>query len=232
LSPSLAEQARAFAEPILATIAARPPDYEDDFSDPGSGWDIGTQSGKPNVTIRGETGYIDGTYFVRADKATLADPMVCAAGQNWNKLGQAADFVLEADAAFVSGEGGDWQVQFHRWEKPNTNKHGLYALLLGYDEVIGFHRCESGGECLDLAYTTSSAIKGGTEWNHFRLIVRGLEMAAYVNGEPILYVNDSGYSEDFRTGRFSLDVCNPSEVPAEAKWDNLKIWDISDLALP
>jgi len=37
LSPQ-AEQARAFAEPILAAIANRLPDFEDDFSTPGSGW--------------------------------------------------------------------------------------------------------------------------------------------------------------------------------------------------
>jgi hypothetical protein len=35
---SPADQARAFAEPILAAIADRPPDYEDDFGDPTSGW--------------------------------------------------------------------------------------------------------------------------------------------------------------------------------------------------
>ena len=36
------DQARAFADPILAAIANHQPDFADDFSTAGSGWKIGT----------------------------------------------------------------------------------------------------------------------------------------------------------------------------------------------
>jgi len=57
--PSLAEEARAFAEPILAAIADRPPDYKDDFSDPGSGWSL-------RQSTEGEARYEDGEYVAVA----------------------------------------------------------------------------------------------------------------------------------------------------------------------
>src|SRR5574341_674292 len=56
LTPQAA-QARAFAEPILAAIANRPPDYQDDFSDSKSGWPSATYAAGERP---GEIGYKDG----------------------------------------------------------------------------------------------------------------------------------------------------------------------------
>ena len=61
------------------------------------------------------------------------------------------------------------------------------------------------------------------------LIVRGERIGVYANGLPVLYTEDKHFSEKFKTGIFSLSVCNTGTVPVEIRWDNLKLWDISNL---
>ena len=55
---------RAFAEPILTTIASSTPDYADDFDNPNSGWTTGMQY--EGAYKRGNTGYVYGEYLCSA----------------------------------------------------------------------------------------------------------------------------------------------------------------------
>ena len=52
----------------------------------------------------------------------------------------------------------------------------------------------------------------------------------YVNGEPALFTTDPDFDERYASGDFALLVCNFADTPLEARWDNLRIWDISDLS--
>ncbi|KAF0108491.1 MAG: hypothetical protein FD146_1065 [Anaerolineaceae bacterium] len=211
-----------FAEPILEAIANRPPTYQDDFSNPASGWYIGTTTGHPDVLISGDRRYSNGEYRVIANGATTAEPTVCSGGPDEN-VGIHADFVAEFDVRFVSGNEGDWQIQFHRIDK------GLYSLSLDRDNVVRFSKCDPTPGCEGIASYSGGQINDGQEWNHMLLIVRGAKMAAYTNGSPILYLDDKTYSDKFRAGDFSLSVCNGGIVPMETRWDNFRLWDISDL---
>jgi hypothetical protein len=55
-------------------------------------------------------------------------------------------------------------------------------------------------------------------------------MAAYVNGKSLLYVEDMYYATPKAQKEYlDLNACNPGQAPLEVRWDNFRLWDISDL---
>lgn len=212
-----------FAEPILKAIVGRAPDYQDDFSNPRSGWYNGTTSDHPDVKIDGEKRYEDGEYSITANGVTSEEPVVCSGVEDRN-VGAYADFVAEFDVRYVSGFEGDWHLQFHR------NSKGLYKVGATSSGEINIGKCEDGQDgCPALVSFVGAPIKSGTEWNHIQLIVQGLRMAVYANGAPVLYVEDSLAPEEFKKGYFSLNLCNFGPTAIKTRWDNFKVWDISTL---
>jgi hypothetical protein len=215
---------KEFAEPILKAIANRSPSYQDDFSNPASGWYNGPTSGQPNVKIAGDKRYWHGEYIISAEGATSIDPTICAGVEDSN-VGLYADFVAEFDVRFISGKTGGWLIQFHR------NSIGLYQLGLNRIGEIKFSKCMEGiGDCPQLGETMQGGpIKLGEDWNHIQLIVRVPKMAAYINGAPFIYAEDKSGTAEILKGYFSLNVCNTGDVPMETRWDNFRVWNISNL---
>lgn len=218
-----------FAEPILNAIKDKPPKFQDDFSNPNSGWQIGRLNEvdpyaqatppSPGRHFVGERGYIDGEYF------TFAENYSCVWSGTNPHVGAYLDFVAEFDVRFFSGEDGKWQINFRRID------NGLYNL--GGDKSlsnVSFTKCspQTGPGCEGLATYSGNQVNGGNEWNHILLIVRGARMAAYANGIPILFTDDKSFTDEFKMGRFALSVCSGS-TSMEIRWDNLKIWDIYNL---
>jgi Tol biopolymer transport system component/predicted Ser/Thr protein kinase len=218
---SVGEQARAFAESILVAIADRPPDYEDDFSDPASGWGVGGQAFSPDV--EGETGYMDGEYFM------IAAPGACiGAGPPIQR--PPSDFVLEVEGRFVSGDTGEWVLNFRQWRSDLTDKEGKYAVMIQSNGQVDVYRFDPESET---PLGQIRRVKSGTETNLLWLIAVGPEIALYANGEPVFYVSDSGFSDRFRSGDMLFVVCNrQGTIPLRVQFDNFKIWDISELASP
>ncbi len=216
-----------FAEPILQAIGNRPPDYQDDFSSPSSGWQTGRLSETPGPKIAGEIAYLDGEYSIRADGITGNDTTVCSGGEYY-RIHAIGDLVAEYDAKFVSGSVGNLQFQFHKWYV-STNMDGQYTLIFRIDRHLGFTKCGPGPECPNVATYLGSASNGYGLWNHFQLIVRGPRLAAYLNGVPVLFWEDPEFTADYKKGGIALTVCNNGPDALEARWDNLRIWDISNL---
>jgi Tol biopolymer transport system component len=222
-----AEEARAFTEPILAAIADRPPDYQDDFSDPASGWDVASRTWEETGARRGETGYVDGEYFVTAapdDMPQGEQRSACNFARS--SLPEFSDLVLEVDGR-VSGSAGQWQIYLREWAIEEN--HGQYYVALGVDGGIFVARGGSAGST-DLTEPQLSLDAG--QFNHVQVIARGPRLAVSVNGELVISVADPGYTDRFAKGTIGLGLCNHSDAPMEARWDNLKIWDISSLSLP
>jgi hypothetical protein len=213
-----------FAEPVLQSIANRAPKFQDDFSSLAGGWYNGATSGHPDVQIDGEKRVIDGEYRVIAAAASGKFPTVCT-GEEDENVGRYSDFVAEFDVRYVAGDSGGWQIQFHR------NNAGLYSFSVKSDNQIFFNKCDqwTGPDCRDVGSSFGNMIKNNQAWNHYLLIVRGSKMAAYINGLPAIYLVDPTYSDDFRRGYFSLNVCHSGSIPMETRWDNIRVWDISDL---
>ncbi|UCC86696.1 MAG: protein kinase [Anaerolineales bacterium] len=213
---SPADQARAFAEPILAAIADRPPDYQDDFSDPASGW-------YSDIWERGETGYKDGTYFVLSTNTS-------AANGDW--FGPAfSDFVLEVDVQFVSGDAGGFIVILRDWREPNPPPHGFYGIsgfLEDSSAVLSRFASPPYENFMNLLPIWTAVLKPGYATNHLMAILKGNQMALYVNGQPVGLGSDDLYS----SGSIGLAAGTETDTPLEVRFDNLRVWDISGLTLP
>jgi len=66
------------------------------------------------------------------------------------------------------------------------------------------------------------------ETNHLEIIAQGPQIAAYMNGELLWFVHD----ESLSTGRIVLRGSTITDSSFRVQFDNLRVWDISDLALP
>ncbi len=210
-----AAQARAFAEPILAAIADRPPDYQDDFSDPSSGWPVATYA---EGERSGEVGYKDGEYFL------IADPVSAQyrGTGNWLEVPAlyVSDFVMEFDARFVSGRSGGIIVNFRALAKDSYgavfDTSGAVSLGMGTSD---------GGKTLT---ETDAGLFQPTETNRIRIIAQGPQFAVYLNDQPVLTARE----ELFDQGRVNLAIWNAFSTPRQVNFDNFKVWDISDLPVP
>ena len=208
---SAADQARTFAVPILAAIANKPPNFQDDFSNQGGGWKFFGQD---------QPGYIDGEFSVIAPPAATSSEYSCS-GASSPRLPEFPDLLLEIDGrAVLSSQGGDWQAQFR------VGQNGVsYALRIGQGYLI-LLRNESQQTRI---FSPEYALQQPSDWNRVQIIAKGSRIAISANGEPIALVVDP---QPLQGGGVSLVVCNNSSTQAEGRFDNLKIWDISDLPSP
>ncbi len=213
-----ADPIRAFANPILSAIANKPPTWSDDFSDPGSGWPIGG-------TDRGEWGYKDGAYYIQAHKQYVEGQHCCDSRSP--RMPQFSNFVSEVEGEFVSGESGNWGIVFR--ESPGTfvePNSGHYKLLFEVQGVRFFKWVNL--IKTDLWQSTPVFYKRGYTKNRVQIIAHGASIAVYLNGEPLFLLFD----ESLRKGAISLTTQNNSDSPLRTQFDNLKVWDISGLAIP
>jgi hypothetical protein len=220
-------QAHAFADPILAAIAERSPNYADDFSNPGSGWEIGTQVNPEVGWEEGETGYVDGEYYLKAAPARYphgSELMTCKAGGS-SSLPWFSDFVVEVDGRFVAVSDGSWMVKLREWSSESPEADGGYSVSVSSTGQLDILRSEN-HDTISLGRFWPKSLKRGYETNRLQIVVRGSQIAVYVNGQVGGFVTDP---RPFDRGRVAFTVCNFGNTSLEARWDNLRIWDISDL---
>lgn len=221
-------EAHAFMDPILESIMDRPPNYQDDFSNPYSGWSSGRQP--PNGHEEGVVGYENGEYFVMADEAKFtfegdSSQKITCLSANHSPDVKVLDFVLEVDARFVTlREFGDWQMKF--WKESTY----YYGVRMTQEELgrVHFHTNFPIQEHLDstdrleTVRIPSFDLSGGT--NHLVIIAKDSQIAMTLNGRVVVYIDNLPPHE---RGRIGFGVCNFGSVPFRSQWDNLKIWNLS-----
>lgn len=211
------EPAHAFAEPILAAIADRPPLYDLETIGLPTGTGI---SGHPSHAD-GETGFIDGEYFMIVG---AGEPEAYACYGADSSVNLPTDFVLEIDGRFLpenNPENDDWQIRF---------RNDKYTLMISHGESLNLAQ-SSDNDLLSLAEHHGAPILAEPDSNFIQLIAQGTEIAVYVNENPVLYINDADYPDQNDSGSILLALCNMGITPREARWSNLKVWDITDLTL-
>ncbi len=202
---------QAFAQPILAAIATLPADYTDDFSDPKSGWENnlnGTNNAK---------GYQDGAYFISNLHAGIGG--ACTGAHIPSGL-LFSDFILQVDVKFVIQGKGNANVIFRE------NESAGYGADITPDGKFWIHKAITGGQGGVLQTEVAiSSFHSGDASNRLMLIVRGNQMAAYINGEPVSIVTDLSSS----VGTIVLGGCSEDfgQSPLQVLFDNLKIWKIT-----
>ena len=218
--------AQIFASPILSAIANRPPDYQDDFGNPSSGWDRGRQD--EDVFI-GTRNYVDGQYVMVADAAN-ADQMQrygygYVNGDNRKLVSGLTDYVFEVEQTWISGSG--WTM-INLFDADNY----AYSIRLSRPGRAGGFWLESPGGGPDTAVQFTNDMFfpfRATEQSKVRItfIIQGEQFAVFADGKPLYYSTLSGERKlTLDTIDFSL-LTDSSVNPIEIHWDNLKIWDLN-----
>lgn len=152
-----------FAEPILAAIASRVPDFQDDFSTRAGGWTL-----EEWCAIRGRLEIENGEMTVSACRV-------------WREIWY-PDFVAEVDARFLPGAppGSYWNF-FYRHRNIIPSDSPGYTFYLNGDvdaDVIGIEE--------------NTRLQGvalpGADVNHVLLIAKGQSFALYLNDRPVFYM--------------------------------------------
>ena len=189
---------RSFADPILADVLSRRPNHEADFSTYDPKW-----GGTTEVT------YTDGVMHMRVSDGYSAE--------GGNHIA-ADDFVIQFD--FTPVTMGSSDRVFHQFRSGNDIYCEFFITLDGswgidYNSAAASHWI-SGGKAGRISLGQTRTVL---------FIVRGDEMAFYLDGQPV------GYSQDdspFFSGWSTLGVSSPTGNIA-VDFDNIKFWDLSAL---
>lgn len=180
--------------------------YQDDFSNPNSGW-------ATEAFEAGERGYQDGSYRYLLNNADWY-------GWEYNPSAIVyTDARIEVDATKASG--------------PDQNEHGLicrlnydastfYAGLIRSEGTYGIYNVTA--DSIDLigmaAEGTSQHINRGEASNHIRFDCVGTTLTLYVNGQQLAQVTDSTYT----SGETGLYVGTFETGGVEILFDNFVVY--------
>jgi len=204
--PPTPEQETQPPPPPPATETPPPPPpgalFQDDFSDPGSGWEVGDYEG-------GSVGYKSGVYFVTS---------VGAGATMWGVAYQSFDnLIVEVDATQISGPAN------------NNNDYGVvcreqgdgdgYYLLISGDGGYAILKAQGEGFEPLVDWAASDAIQQGNATNHIRAICDGSTLALFVNGQRLATVEDT----TFTRGDIALTATSYEDEPTEIHFDDLVV---------
>jgi hypothetical protein len=184
-------------EEALSTIL-----FEDDFSDPGSGWEVGDYDS-------GSVGYSDGAYAVSAE------------GYNtmWGLAYQSfSDLVVDVDAEQVSGPSND-NTGYGVMCRVQPNGMDGYLLRISGDGLCSIFKVVDGGPEAIVDWAASDAIRQGNASNHLSVVCDGADLALFVNGEIVAETSDTTFSE----GDIALAATSYEAEATEVLFDNVVV---------
>jgi hypothetical protein len=178
--------------------------FEDDFSDPASGWEVGQYD-------TGSVGYADGYYYVisSVEKKVM-----------WGVANRSfGDVVVEVDATQFSAPTN------------NNNSYGVqcgvqsnddaYHLLISGDGFYSIQKLSGGSFTRLVEWTRSDAINQGNATNQIRAVCDGSRLALYCNGELLAETTDPAYTG----GDLALVALTLEPEATEIHFDNLKVYE-------
>ena len=179
----------------------------DDFSDPGSGWEI--YSGE-----YGTAGYEQGGYVVGATVEKEYNWGV--AGVDFDNIRIDIDAtVLQAPSDLSDGYGVDCRIQ------ENGDGYGFRISSDGFAEIMVF----TDGEAKPLYdWTKSDAIKPAGEINHITAICEGNHFSMIVNDVVIAEVID----DTFSSGDLALSAISFSSDPVKVLFEDIIVLSIGN----
>ncbi len=177
--------------------------WEDDFSDPASGWQAESDASA-------EVGYADGQMRI---VVYWADRFAWAAAQR-----SFSDFHLTVEASQVAGpDDNEYGVQV----RMQDNTH-LYRFSISGDGYYQISRLDGDAEVLlTPEWTPSPAIHTGTATNVLEVICQGPRMTFIVNGTRLAEVEDGRYKSG-DIALFAGSFHDPGDG-VEIHFDNLRL---------
>ena len=173
--------------------------YQDDFSDPTSGWNRVS-------TDTGETEYDDGVYRILVNESNT---------DIWSKSGRSfEDAVIEVDAFKVGGVRDNRFGVICRADSDDT----FYTFIISSDGYYGIGKVK--GEFYELigsaSLLPSEEIEQGSAINRIRAECIGDRLTLFVNGVKIDEVRDS----ELVTGEVGLIAGTYNEPGTDIRFDN------------
>jgi hypothetical protein len=177
--------------------------WEDDFSDPASGWQAESDASA-------EVGYADGRMRIAV---YWADRFAWAAAQR-----SFSDFHLTVEASQVSGpDDNEYGVQVRMQDRTH-----LYRFSISGDGYYQVSRLDGDSELLlTPEWTPSPAIHTGVATNVLEVICQGPRMTFLVNGTLLAEVEDSRYKAG-DIALFAGSFHDPGDG-VEIHFDNLRL---------
>jgi hypothetical protein len=176
--------------------------FQDDFSDPSSGWDRITEA-------TGQSDYVDGKYRIFVDDTNT---------DVWSNPGlDFTDVRVEVDATKVAGpDDNDFGVTCRTESADN-----FYFFIISSDGYYGIGKVK--GDQQDLiqmdALQPVDAIKQGGTTNHIRADCIGDALTLYVNGQKINEVHDA----EFTSGDVGLMAGSFDTPGTDIHFDNFQV---------
>jgi serine/threonine-protein kinase len=196
--------------PTATAIPTRTPEpsagllFEDDFSDPGSGWEEWNDED-------GSVGYGDGYYYVVGVAEAI---QIFGSGPQ-----DFSDLVIDIDAVQVSSA------------PTSINAYGVmcrlqsdgdgYLLRISGDGEYAIQRVVDGSFEYLVEWTESDVINQGNAANHLHVVCDGTRLALIVNGELLAEAEDDAFAE----GDIALTVTTFESEPTEVHFDDLLVLD-------
>jgi hypothetical protein len=175
--------------------------FQDDFSDPTSGWDNYSDSD-------GGTDYANGAYLISVYTDTYF---------YWaNPYRTFQDVNIEVDTDMLSEEEDNQYGIICR----HADIDNFYALVISGDGFAAIRKRSQGGELEYIAdWEENAAINTGMAANHLRAECVGDHLSLYVNGVLVIETFDS----DILTGDVGLLAGTFSATQAEVLFDNFVV---------
>lgn len=176
--------------------------FQDDFSDPSSGWD--------RIDLNeGVTDYTDGQYriFVNTDSTDI-----------WANPGlEFTDVVVEVDATKVGGSDDNDFGVICRYQ----GEENFYFFIIGSDQSYGIGIVKDGAQDLlsESPMVYSQAIQTGNTGNHIRASCVDSQLTLSVNDEKLVEVTDS----NFGSGDVGLMAGTFDEPGTDIRFDNFVV---------
>jgi predicted Ser/Thr protein kinase len=205
LTPSpQAEQARAFAEPILQAIANRPPDFADDFSTGGRGWQL------YESYVRIENGSLE-----------ISVPEGETYGSAQHSQMWASDFVFQVDVrADVLERDSGVNILLREIRLLG----GSYSVSL-FPQQPGSWMIIDHADGTELAQGSAPDGVAMGQWMKIVIIARGSQFAVFVNDQLIDYFVDGTIPD----GQNKLGTGGPGGGRTDVKFDNVKFWNLENV---
>jgi len=177
--------------------------WQDDFSDPGSGWEVSDLS-------VGSVKYENGVYLVTASGQSY---MWGAANRSFG------DGTIEVDATQVVGPAND-NNGYGVICRVQSNGDGYYFRISG-DGFYAIHKLVDGQSEPLMDWEASDVINQGNASNRISAVCNGSSLELTVNGELLAQVSDSTFTE----GDVGLVAGSFEENEAtEIRFDNLVVY--------
>jgi serine/threonine protein kinase len=177
--------------------------FQDDFSDSGSGWEVGDYD-------FGSVGYGAGYYYIISSETEQM--MWGLAAQDFS------DLTVEVDATQISGPTNDNNA-YGIMCRVQPNDDG-YVLRVSGDGYYAIHRIADGEFEPLVDWAASDAIRQGNANNHITAVCDGTYLALFINGELLAEAND----ETFGQGDIALTATTYEAEPTEIHFDNLAVY--------